>query len=150
MSNFKKWTRHPETGAWEIADWLDDFYGPHEYAVRFSDGKTFRPKGLETRDWTQEEIEEESKKSNFYAPSLLELEMNEKDIIHTCACGDDPTKEVNEALSKLREEQKENDPEAYHLLFDKILEDRLMELDPEFAKAMMGEYEKSGMSRLYS
>ena len=35
MSNFKKITRHPVTGLLKIAEWLDDYFGPHEYGVRF-------------------------------------------------------------------------------------------------------------------
>jgi hypothetical protein len=41
MSNFFEKTIHPETGAEEEAEWLDDYYGRHQYGVRFPDGKIF-------------------------------------------------------------------------------------------------------------
>lgn len=43
MSSYKDLTTHPETGAAESAEWLDDYFGRHNYGVRFpSDGKVFR------------------------------------------------------------------------------------------------------------
>jgi hypothetical protein len=42
MSNYTAPTRHPVTGAIEMADWLDDHDGKHRYGVRFpSDGKIY-------------------------------------------------------------------------------------------------------------
>lgn len=41
MSSYKKITRHPATGHYENAEWLDDYFKPHVYGVRFSDGKVF-------------------------------------------------------------------------------------------------------------
>jgi hypothetical protein len=42
MSNFNSLTRHPVTGIFEIADWLDDHFGKHRYGVKFpSDGLIF-------------------------------------------------------------------------------------------------------------
>lgn len=49
MSTFVKLTKHPDTGEWENAQWLDDYYGRHNYGVRFPDGKTF-----DVRDWVLE------------------------------------------------------------------------------------------------
>lgn len=40
MSNFAAITRHPETGAWQEATWLD--HGLSRYTVRFPDGREFR------------------------------------------------------------------------------------------------------------
>lgn len=43
MSSYQKTTVHPITGAQERAEWLDDYFGQHNYGVRFpSDGKVFR------------------------------------------------------------------------------------------------------------
>lgn len=43
MSSFIRRTKHPYTGIWENAWWIDDYYGRHEYGVRFpSDGKIYR------------------------------------------------------------------------------------------------------------
>jgi len=47
MSNFLAKAKHPVTGKWEEAEFLDDFYGKHEYAVRFSDGYTCPEKDVE-------------------------------------------------------------------------------------------------------
>lgn len=45
MSNYKCEAFHPERKRVEPADALDDFYGPHRYAIRFDqDGSTF-PEG---------------------------------------------------------------------------------------------------------
>ncbi|MES2224174.1 MAG: hypothetical protein V4469_04555 [Patescibacteria group bacterium] len=35
MSSYKNETKHPETGKWEIADWIDDHFGSHKYGVVF-------------------------------------------------------------------------------------------------------------------
>lgn len=48
MSNFQQETRHPETGEVFTADWVDDYFGPHRYGVRFPDGKVFRDWEVET------------------------------------------------------------------------------------------------------
>jgi hypothetical protein len=38
MSNFLKTTKHPKTGKWETARWLDDYFGRRKYGVEFQDG----------------------------------------------------------------------------------------------------------------
>jgi len=52
MSTYSKQTKHPITGEWHEATWMDDFYGKHRYGVRFPDGETFNPDKiqLETRE----------------------------------------------------------------------------------------------------
>jgi len=52
MSTYSKQTKHPITGEWHEATWIDDFYGSHRYGVQFPDGETFNPEKtkLETRD----------------------------------------------------------------------------------------------------
>ena len=35
MSSFIATTRHPKTGKWGSAEWLDDYFGSHIYGVRF-------------------------------------------------------------------------------------------------------------------
>jgi len=42
------------------------------------------------------------------------------------------------------------DDEKFHSVFDAILEERLMELDPEWMKAMSKLYTKSGMFRFFA
>lgn len=41
----------------------------------------------------------------------------------------------------------EGDDEAYHSAYDKLIEERLGELDPEFMRKMNELYEQSGASR---
>ena len=43
MSNFTKTTKNPDTGEWEKAFWIDDYYGNHHYGVRFEDGTVVDP-----------------------------------------------------------------------------------------------------------
>ena len=42
MSTYIRKTKHPITGEWHCATWIDDYYGSHEYGVEFPDGKVFR------------------------------------------------------------------------------------------------------------
>lgn len=51
MSSYIRLTVHPETGAAEKAEWLDDYFGHYNYGVRFpSDGKVFR---ADEYEWTE-------------------------------------------------------------------------------------------------
>lgn len=52
MSSYYKDTKHPKTGKWQIAMWLDDYFGDHHYGVEFPDGKVYDPREttLETRE----------------------------------------------------------------------------------------------------
>ena len=52
MSTYSRQTKHPVTGEWHEATWIDDFYGRHRYGVQFPDGGTYNPEKtkLETRD----------------------------------------------------------------------------------------------------
>jgi len=56
-------------------------------------------------------------------------------------------KPTEEQLSRLRECK---DSEIYHAEFDTILEEKLMELDPEWMKAMQEVYDKSEICRWYA
>jgi len=43
MSSYQRKTQHPLTLHFENAEWLDDYFGQHNYGVRFpSDGQVFR------------------------------------------------------------------------------------------------------------
>lgn len=48
MSSFRQLTKHPQTGATEEAEWLDDYFGRHQYGVRFADGNVFREEEVVT------------------------------------------------------------------------------------------------------
>lgn len=47
-----KRTRHPLTGEWDDAEWMDNYFGHHEYGVRFPSGEVFNPREheIETRE----------------------------------------------------------------------------------------------------
>ena len=51
MSSYLKLTQRPDSKQVENAEWLDDFFGQHNYGVRFpSDGKVFRADEYEWLD----------------------------------------------------------------------------------------------------
>ena len=55
------------------------------------------------------------------------------------------SKPSQEIIDKLK--AAEGDDESYHVIFDDAIEAKLMELDPEWMKAMKKIYEKSDMAR---
>ncbi len=50
MSNYAALTKHPETGKWVNATWVDDHFGRHRYGVFFPDGKVFREEQIDGVD----------------------------------------------------------------------------------------------------
>lgn len=61
MSTFSKVTRHPQTGKWEMARWIDDYYAHHVYGVHFnSDDKTYPTEQVDkaqiTDFWVQDVV----------------------------------------------------------------------------------------------
>lgn len=42
MSSYNKLTKHPITGDWYDAEWLDDYFGRHKYGVRFYGQEVFK------------------------------------------------------------------------------------------------------------
>ena len=44
MSTYFEVTKHPRTGEWERALWIDDYFGRHNYGVKFLDGQVFDPR----------------------------------------------------------------------------------------------------------
>lgn len=73
MSSYEKLTKHPKTGEWEKALWIDDRFGKHDYGVKFSDGEIFNPNliDLETKEETMyptnliPEIDTQNKMTKF-------------------------------------------------------------------------------------
>lgn len=43
MSTYNRYTKHPKTGKWENALWIDDHYEHYHYGVQFDDGEIFDP-----------------------------------------------------------------------------------------------------------
>lgn len=56
MSHFTALTRHPETGEWQEAAWIDDHFGRHRYGVMFADGRVFDPRMVEMPTVGHEEM----------------------------------------------------------------------------------------------
>lgn len=60
MSTFKRVTKHPQTRVYEIATWIDDYFGDHIYGVAFqSDGKVYPT-----------ELVDDSEIKNFWAADV--------------------------------------------------------------------------------
>lgn len=56
MSTFKRMTKNPDSGHWENATWIDDYFGSHRYGVEFMDGTIIDPNEVDLEvDDTQDE-----------------------------------------------------------------------------------------------
>ena len=55
MSNFALITKHPKTGKWEKAEWIDNCFGNHIYGVQFNDGLLFNIETDKMETMTDEE-----------------------------------------------------------------------------------------------
>lgn len=49
MSNYIRWTQHPDTMEWHNAAWLDNHFGEHLYGVQFNDGTILDPREVELK-----------------------------------------------------------------------------------------------------
>jgi len=61
MSTYQQITKHPWTGKYEDAIWIDDYFGPHLYGVRFpSDDRVFPPDMIQDKEiydfWSEDVI----------------------------------------------------------------------------------------------
>lgn len=71
MSSYLRWTQHPETKHWHNAFWLDDYYGRHQYGVKFNDGKVFPAEQINNfverkEDIPEDEIIDTTKDQSLY------------------------------------------------------------------------------------
>lgn len=48
MSSYKDKAINPKTGKEEEADFLDDYFGQHQYGVKFEDGEVYRLEELKS------------------------------------------------------------------------------------------------------
>lgn len=106
MSSYVRSTRHPLTGEWDDeAMWIDDYFGKHEYGVKFSDGEVFNPREheLETREVNIVSVDLES------TPEGKEIEVSEdstgrRDVKITVnaldVAGDEATQKAKEVIEK--------------------------------------------------
>jgi len=105
MSTFSQQTKHPVTGEWHEATWIDDFYGRHHYGVRFPNGETFNPDKiqLETRD---DELEESAcKECNGELSALLNIVTHtnpDYDYYECKSCGENFNMVIQESTAKER------------------------------------------------
>lgn len=35
MANYYRWTKHPKDKEFQVALWMDDYFGPHRYGIQF-------------------------------------------------------------------------------------------------------------------
>lgn len=42
MSSFFRETKHPKTGKWEVAAWIDDYFDEHKYGIKFANDQIFK------------------------------------------------------------------------------------------------------------
>lgn len=54
MSNYFRWTQHPDTMHWHYAAWIDDHFGSHNYGVKFNDGGIYDPREVELKTMDEE------------------------------------------------------------------------------------------------
>lgn len=90
MSSYQRKTQHPLDLHFENAEWLDDYFGQHNYGVRFpSDGKVFRA----------DEFEWEASPENDEAlvPTFIFKEQMTIDQTHKGSRFDHPLVEVDES-----------------------------------------------------
>lgn len=59
MSTFNRYTKHPVTGKWENALWMDNYFDHYHYGVKFTSGVVIDPweTPLKCADLTDEEAE---------------------------------------------------------------------------------------------
>jgi len=84
VSNYSKATRHPNTGRWEDAEWLDDYFAPHVYGVKFSDGKVYTVEMVEKKElkefWADDVI---TAYNNLYGKDYPITDfLNEIDVVY--------------------------------------------------------------------
>ena len=51
MSSFKRKTFNPRTGEVEEAWWIDDYFGHHQYGVKFNDGSCYTPEEIKKHEF---------------------------------------------------------------------------------------------------
>jgi hypothetical protein len=89
MSDYSKMTKHPVTGKWEKARWIDNAFGHHNYGVKFEGEKFYHnpaTEKLETKDWGKDDefmdkfTEITGAKFVDVTPKEILINSNEKDL----------------------------------------------------------------------
>lgn len=73
MSNYYQYTKHPITGKWEKATWIDNYFKQHHYGVQFPDDSMIYDPWI--RDLVTDINEEE-------ANILNAAKAQDKDLLH--------------------------------------------------------------------
>lgn len=50
MSCYYSTAKRPKSIVWEKVEMIDDYYAPHEYGVRFPDGKVYPPEKCQFKE----------------------------------------------------------------------------------------------------
>jgi len=113
MSSYQKQTKHPITGVAERAEWLDDYFGQHNYGVRFpSDGKVFR---VDEFNWSTNPqtlafegvlnvstpTVEQTEKGDRFANPMHEVERGEDGKVTTTTKHEDGRQDVKIEVTRL-------------------------------------------------
>lgn len=60
MSTFNRVSKHPQTGKWELATWIDDYFGSHIYGVLFNSDEKVYPtdmvEDIEVKNYFAEDV----------------------------------------------------------------------------------------------
>lgn len=49
MSSYYRKTKNPRTGKYEMASWLDNYFGARRYGVKFEDGTVYNPEEVKMK-----------------------------------------------------------------------------------------------------
>ncbi len=138
MSSYQRQTIHPETGNAERAEWLDDYFGQHNYGVRFpSDGKVFR---ADEFDWQEDKdtlvtvgthrggamtVEQTHKGSRFDHP-LVEVDESEDGKKTTITRHEDGHQDVTVEVNRLNlENRTQEDTEAEAAIINRLSKEKV-------------------------
>ena len=136
MSTYSKQTKHPITGEWHEATWIDDFYGSHRYGVQFPDGETFNPDNtkLETKEnepvttnyvdsRTPEEREADSKiETTVTTASAMTYTENIDEMVRDfCSVAPKSKSEVRQRISDLITQALAEDRERLNVIIQNLL-----------------------------
>lgn len=77
MSTYQKITRHPNTKKYEHATWIDDYFAPHMYGVKFPEDDVVYPVPMvdkaEIKEFWAEDVLETLTNMDFNESELLDF-----------------------------------------------------------------------------
>lgn len=125
MSSFTKITKHPITGEWLPAEWIENFYGWGKYGVRFPNKYIYSENEykFETRDLTAKEnamMDEAIASSDLAMPVSVEEKWEEKLLNKFCLFGKISTEHAREIKDIIKQARQEAEKEGYDNAYKKI------------------------------